>query len=313
MVSKEGIISKMQIAGLDGRYISIVMDIPFQLYRSSYTIIDGKCLNFKWYLDQLRHYLKENITLIGKYENTVDEGYNELQAIRRSIITDALGKSMLDNKPVSGIVEDTIWNMLEYILLVYDNLYTDKDDNYWNSISAGEIIGFFIDNGKQPLIFKLEEAFYKLAEQIMSLVVISDNKIKPSDITFGRDLNIDKGCLMSYNRYDVKIGRFGILDIKKTRYKGVKSIYSISSIELDSTDKPGIIYGPCIVGYRKLNNMVLTLDEACSINDIIVVSSCDDLERLILVNSGNINILELDNILRSYLRRDTYTIAQMAR
>ena len=145
----------------------------------------------------------------------------------------------------------------------------------------------------------------------MSLVVISDNNIKISDVGFGYDLHIDTGCLITHNKYDVKIGRFGTLDIEKVGYNELKSVYSTVKVELDSPDKLSMTYGGYSITYGQLNNTILGPVGACSINSIDITRYNGNLARLILVNHKDIDSAMLNRVLDRHFVKGTYKIVQM--
>lgn len=214
-LTKYDIISRLQLLGVDIFDISLINSIQFSLYKSEYNIVEGKNLNFKWYVDQLRQYRDDNKQLaenLGKM--------TALMARQRKFIKNIVDNSWFNGEPVKKIADGIVYEIVAELL---HRNYEMTKYKYHN--------GSYDGNYNMLMV---EDMVYKVWGQVISIVLAADNKISASSLIVD-NINILIGnTLVTQYRYKVVMERSGGVKVTRIKTDGKKSTYCIDRLVIQT-------------------------------------------------------------------------------
>lgn len=277
----KGFISKLRMLGVGSQYSRILEDIPFKIYSSRYNVLHKDRLNIKWYIDQLKQYTQDKGCLCSTEIN------------KYSYIEQGVKLSTLNGKPVWQLVNETVWEMLEYMLKIYEAM--EHNDfagiGVFNSsiVSAAKYVtgikhGIDIYN-----MYKLEELRYKLLSQVLSIIIIADNNWEYGSLNFYGSSMIINGAFVCQDKYDVIVNNYGAVNVQSRQVEEVG--YNINKLVFrckggyQEFSRVNIEYG-----YNNISEMEIREGEKCVVTHMVLKPvEYDNMEFILLDNTHSLN------------------------
>lgn len=237
-LTKYDIISRLQLLGVDIFDISLINSIQFSLYKSEYNIVEGKNLNFKWYVDQLRQYRDDNKQLaenLGKM--------TALMARQRKFIKNIVDNSWFNGEPVKKIADGIVYEIVAELL---HRNYEMTKYKYHN--------GSYDGNYNMLMV---EDMVYKVWGQVISIVLAADNKISASSLIVD-NINILIGnTLVTQYRYKVVMERSGGVKVTRIKTDGKKSTYCIDRLVIQTNRGEKVLEGSFKIQYGSMDKVII--------------------------------------------------------
>lgn len=213
---KKGILSKLLLTGNIEKVDLLDKGLGFEWCRSNNSVFNGEDINFEWVIDQLEYHLGE-VRRQGSY---LVEGAKTWHIT----VEQTLRASKFNDKAVLDTINKLVWDCVRHEL--------------WS-----DVISILKTRG-----YKVYEMYYKIASQMLTLVLMVDNGLKWADVEFSPVNLLILTDVPSIYLYDVSISKYGVMNIKRLADKNIRnSVYNIKQTVIKS------VYGD--IGIRHIHKL----------------------------------------------------------